>query len=70
LGFRVLGHWPGEDVELPEGGHDCEGRIGINAIWGNSPDEMFMAIHDPNHTTSDCAPEMLLWWDGHEFHWF
>jgi len=69
-GFTVLGYWPGVDVDLPGGGHDCGGRIGVNAIWGNSADEVFLAVTDPGRTISDCGAEMLLWWDGHAFHWF
>jgi hypothetical protein len=56
-GFTVLGYWE-------------NAGIFINAIWGNSPGEVFLAVSDPNHESSDCGPEYLLWWDGTNFHWF
>ena len=69
--FSILGHWPGEDVWYPEiEGHDCINGVWINAIWGNSPDEVFFAVSAASHATEDCAPQILLWWDGSEFHWF
>lgn len=69
--FTVIGYWPGEDVWYPETeGHDCLNAVGINSIWGNSPNEVFLAVSAQSHATEDCAPQILLWWDGSEFHWF
>ena len=55
--FSVLGYWEGSG-------------IGIDEIWGNSPDEVFLAVIQPRTSSGDCGPEYLLMWDGHEFHWF
>jgi hypothetical protein len=69
--FSILGYWPGEDVWHPDREvNECVGRIEVNAIWGNATDEVFISVHDPEHVTEDCGSEYLLWWDGHEFHWF
>ena len=68
--FRVLGYWPGEDVITEEGWHGCEYRMFIRSIWGNSPEEVFLAVARVDFEEGSCGPEFLLWWDGSEFHWF
>jgi len=67
--FSVLGYWPMREVS-DGGSFHCEPRIEISAIWGNSPEEVFLAVRDPDHVTPDCGAEYVLWWDGSEFHWF
>jgi hypothetical protein len=44
--------------------------IYINAIWGNSPSEVFLAVEDANYEGTGCGPKYVLWWDGSRFHWF
>ena len=68
--FTVLGYWAGEDAVNPEGRHYCEDAINIRGMWGNATDELFLAVRDLNYSSTDCAPQFLLWWDGSEFHWF
>ena len=58
--FEVLGYWPFGDYR----------HIQINAIWGNSLTELFLAVRDTDHPTAGCGTEYVLWWDGSEFHWF
>jgi hypothetical protein len=69
VAFSVLGHWPAHMVETTDG-PQCVGGIEITGIWGNSPDEVFLAVRDRSHLTEGCGMENILWWDGTEFHWF
>ena len=60
-GFDVLGYWPPTAESA---------GIEISAIWGNSSDEVFLAVLDPENTGSECGDQYLLWWDGTSFRWF
>jgi hypothetical protein len=42
----------------------------INGLWGNAPDEVFVSVYDQTSPREGCDDLILLWWDGHEFHWF
>ena len=65
--FRVLAYWPGTYL----GPDDCDGRINIQSIWGNSETELFLAVYDEDHYERACGEDgYVLWWDGTEFHWF
>jgi hypothetical protein len=46
-----------------------DGTVFIQSIWGNSATEVFVALYDEDYDTG-CGSQFLLWWDGHEFHWF
>jgi hypothetical protein len=67
--FAVIGYWPGE-YTATEGGYECRGAIEIHSIWGNAPEELFIAAWDNEQEFGECGSEYLLWWDGSEFHWF
>jgi len=43
---------------------DCDEPVKIESLWGNSVNEVFVALHDPNAT--DCAAK-LMWFDGASF---
>jgi hypothetical protein len=66
-GFTILGYWPGTRDST---GIYCLGGLSIGGIWGNAPNEVFLAVTDPGHTSPECGQEYSLWWDGSEFHWF
>jgi hypothetical protein len=68
VGFRVLGYWPGTYTPS-SGGWYCRGQVVIRAIWGNSVDELFLAVEESDVDTDLCE-EYIMWWDGSEFHWF
>jgi hypothetical protein len=59
--FHSLGYWPRGTGEE---------ELNIRSIWGNSTEEVFLAVTHEGHESVDCGPEYLLWWDGSEFHWF
>ena len=65
---RQLVRWDGESFETI--GMWLGTGLSINAIWGNSTDEVFLAVGESDVVTSDCGPVYLMWWDGSEFHWF
>jgi hypothetical protein len=67
--FRIIAYWPGERTTHPEGWSYCQDALRIQSIWGNSPDELFIVVAEGEGTTPACE-RYLLWWDGHEFHWF
>ncbi len=69
-GFTVLLHWPRTVFEREDGIFDCTSAPRISSIWGNGPEELFVAVRDPDHVTLDCGEEHLLLFDGSEFHWF
>jgi hypothetical protein len=55
--FTVLAYWESAGIH-------------VNAIWGNSPNELFLAVEDTNYQGTSCGPKYVLWWDGSGFHWF
>jgi len=55
--FTVLSDWQDEN-------------LAIQAIWGNSPMELFILVSDPDTTDAPCSKIRILRWDGTEFHWF
>lgn len=67
--FTILGYWPGID-RVDELGTYCDGEVLIKAIWGNTETELFLALIDSSYITEDCGPELAVWWDGADFHWF
>jgi len=69
-GLHNIAAWPCEEREDPNGGTSCEGGVKINAIWGNSPEELFLAVNAPLDHAGDDQNVFLLWYDGAQFHWF
>jgi hypothetical protein len=67
-GFYTLGYWPGVQTDR-DGIWFCAGSIVIRSIWGNSENEVFLAVEESEIERNACE-EYLLWWDGSEFHWF
>ncbi len=68
--FRTLGHWPARHVV--EGTINyCRGGLLIAAVWGNAPDEVFLATNQGvDDVYRRCPEAYLLYWDGAAFHWF
>jgi hypothetical protein len=66
--FTILGYWPGTQTVV-EGINYCAGRLLIQSIWGNSPNEVFLAVEESEISLNTCE-EYVLWWDGTSFHWF
>jgi hypothetical protein len=68
--FDVLAYWPATYV--PDPTHDdCRGGgLWIQALWGNSPDEVFLAVDGLGYHSGNCFEQHLLRWDGTDFHWF
>ena len=60
--FETIGVWPGTD--------SGDTTFSIVQMWGNSPTELFLAVEDFEYTRPGCGDYFLLWWDGHDFHWF
>jgi hypothetical protein len=68
---RQLTMWDGTSFKvLLFSDAEAGSRLLINAIWGNSPTEVFLAVQDEGHPNPQCGIYYLLWWDGSEFHWF
>lgn len=69
VSFRTIAFWPADTSETDDT-IECSYNIQISSMWGNSPDELFLAVKDHSHVTEDCNMDYLLWWDGASFHWF
>jgi hypothetical protein len=58
--FSVLGAW------------ECDGEDGtldISSLWGNSAEEVFIGVSDPNAFREYCGDMYILWYDGSMYHW-
>lgn len=66
--LRELGNWT---CALPDPNFGDNSRI-IRDIWGNGPDEVFVAMTDGSRFFSrsfdDCGDGFVLYFDGSEFH--
>ena len=66
----ALARWTGSDMELllelPCGNGDNDPRI--MSIWGNSADEVFLAVSDPGAAARRCGTVFVLYFDGSRFH--
>ena len=47
-----------------------EPELWINDIWGNNPDELFIAVTARLHEPDIPSRAYILWYDGDNFHWF
>jgi hypothetical protein len=46
----------------------CSGSVRIAGLWGNAPDEVFIALIDESLQNSECGEALLLWYDGANLH--
>ncbi|MBN1770321.1 MAG: hypothetical protein JXB32_03590 [Deltaproteobacteria bacterium] len=71
---EVLGHWPGTRTTDPEGLETCLGGMQPVSLWGNRPDEVFVAVVDSSELylpwDSYCHGGAVLRWDGTALHRF
>ena len=75
--FEVLGHWPGTRSDEGLYGR-CIGAMRPVAMWGKSPEEVFIVAVEPTVRDSDwrerddCYEHAMwtLWWDGEHLRWF
>jgi hypothetical protein len=67
--FTTLGYWPGIATSTTDFDEGCYDGLHIFDIWGNAPDEVFIASR-PSEPASGACSEYLLWWDGEELHRF
>jgi hypothetical protein len=42
----------------------------LNGLWGLSPKEVFLTVHDPEFDDYACGGQFAVWFDGTEFHRF
>lgn len=69
LQCEEIAYWP--CTPYSEGNLDyCEGGVAIQSMWGNSPDEVFLAVNAPVLDAGSRDNPFLLWYDGALFHWF
>ena len=69
-GAQSIAAWPCQVREIEEGWFTCEGGVRINAMWGNSPEELFLAVDAPVDDAAHDQNVFLLWYDGESLHWF
>ncbi|HKQ70082.1 MAG TPA: hypothetical protein VJT73_12125 [Polyangiaceae bacterium] len=69
-----FGRWNGTAVELllPRlaGSQGSTPRLSYFSIWGNSPNEVFIALTDSTFVSYACAGLITMWFDGNTFHQF
>lgn len=69
--FELLADWRCREPDC-----DCPDDLELFDLWGNAPDEVFLAVghqtaelrEDGWHAIGDDA--FLLYFDGERFHWF
>jgi hypothetical protein len=64
-----FGRWNGTEVELLLRAKD-DGASLFGSVWGRSPNEVFIAIRDPQYRDTACGAAFILWFDGAQFHQF
>jgi hypothetical protein len=68
--FSTIAYWPGTDGGEGES-HTCDGRAIIDAVWGDSETDLYLAVRaDEERARGICFDHYLLYWDGSEFHLF
>lgn len=58
---ETLASWPCSDFE---------DQPRITSMWGNGPNELFVAVQDVRQPRQECGTTFLLHYDGQEFHRF
>jgi hypothetical protein len=49
---------------------DPKGTASFESISGTPAGEVFLTIHDNALADSACGTDVLVWFDGTQFHWF
>lgn len=56
---NLFGRWDGTRVEILD---SLDGKAYFEGLWGNSPSEVFLGVHDPD--LSHACPLRARWWNG------
>lgn len=70
-GCRALADFAGS---RDPGTGECTGGLSVGGLWGDSPEEVFLALVDPSPAEVGCGGgagrPFFAWWDGDALHWF
>ncbi len=69
LQCEEVAYWPCAEY-TDQGIAQCEGGVSIRSMWGNSPQELFLAVNTSVGGGSQTDTKFLLFYDGQQFHWF
>jgi hypothetical protein len=61
-----FGVWESESIRILAD-FTCDSGVKIKGLWGNSADELFILISDPEYQNSECGGFFTLYYDGKQF---
>jgi len=57
-------------LPCPDYSQDNFEPLEFTSIWGNSPQEVFIAVEDDSYPRRECGINYIIWYDGKQFHQF